>query len=281
MVVYFNRKFLLKEQVTISPDDRGFLFADGLYEVIRSYNGVLFKAREHLRRLNYGAGQLNLQIRDFTFLEGVAAELILQNKLEKGATVYIQVTRGTAVRGHAFPNPAPEPTVYAAASVFDPGKTRVNQENGIPVITVPDQRWARCDMKTVGLTAYVLAHQQAVEKGAKEALFVRDGVVLEGTHSNFMAVFDGCLVTAPATNYILHGVTRKAVLEICRREEVPFVERPIQLSDLANASEAIITGTTTQITPVVSINGKPVGSGQPGSIVRSIQAAFALDIKSG
>jgi len=277
MIAYFNGDFLEKDEITISPDDRGFLFADGLYEVIRSYRGKLFRAQDHIERLNYGAGRLCLETRDFSYLEQVAQDLLKKNELKGDATVYFQITRGTAPRGHAFPDPPPAPTVFCTAALLDPTQTMDSRENGIQVITVADTRWAGCDIKTTALTANVLANQEAVEKGAKEALFVRDGVVMEGTHSNFFAVADGCLVTAPASNYILHGITRKVVLELADAKGVKVNQAPVFTSGLPRITEAFITGTTTEITPVISIDGIPVGTGTPGPVTRTIQDGF-LDL---
>ena len=247
--------------------------------MIRSYNGKLFRAQAHIRRLNYGAAHLNLTQQDFSHLAGVAADLIDKNRIQGDATVYIQVTRGAAPRGHAFPDPVPAPTVYAAASAFNPEASLKNQENGISVILVPDQRWARCDMKTVGLTANILANQQAKEKGAKEALFVRDGVILEGTHSNFMVVKDDCLITAPASNYILHGITRELILELAVQEGIQVCQAPVYVSELNGFSEAFITGTTTEVTPVTTIDGRAVGTGSIGPVTRAIQAAFRRKVE--
>ncbi|WDP91604.1 MAG: D-amino-acid transaminase [Desulfobacter sp.] len=274
MIAYFNGEYLEKDEITISPDDRGFLFADGLYEVIRAYRKKLFRAKDHIDRLNAGAAHLRLGVTDFSDLEGVAETLLEKNELKGDATVYFQITRGVAPRGHAFPDPSPAPTVFASAALFDPTRTVTSREDGIPVITVPDNRWARCDMKTVALTANVLANQEAVEKGAKEALFVRDGVIMEGTHSNFFAVMDGCLVTAPASNYILHGITRKVILELAAEKGLAFREGPVFRTDLDKVTEAFITGTTTEITPVVSIDGASVGTGAPGPVTRTLQDAF-------
>jgi len=151
------------------------------------------------------------------------------------------------------------------------------RENGIPVITVTDTRWAGCDMKTTALTANVLANQAAVEKGCKEALFVRDEMVMEGTHSNFFAVENNCLVTAPASNFILHGITRKVVLELAESKGIEVKETPLLKSGLPRITEAFITGTTTEITPVTSIDGAMVGTGTPGPVTRALQDGF-IDI---
>lgn len=275
MIVYFNGMFMAKEEVRLSPDDRGFLFADSLYEVIRSYQGRLFMAEDHIARLNYGARQLQLQLADYTDLLDVAHELIGRNNLGSAdATVYIQVTRGAAKRGHAFPVPNPEPTIYVAAAAFDDTRPQRHRQEGIHAITVPDQRWARCDMKTTALTANVLANQQAVANGAEEAVFVRDGVLLEGTHANFMAVFDDVLVTAPLSNYILGGITRKAVLEICRRHDIDVGLRPIFAKDVAEAQEMMIVGTTTEVMSIGWLDGRQVGDGRPGPMAIRLQELF-------
>ena len=280
MIAYFNGEYLPKESITISPDDRGFLFADGLYEVIRAYDGKLFCAKQHIERLNRGARHLCLEKPAFGFLETVSQTLIGKNNLTNDATVYIQVTRGAAPRKHGFPTGI-QPTVYAFAAPFDPAKSKPNQENGVQAITVEDIRWSRCDLKTVGLTANVLAKQQALEQNATEALFVRDQMLLEGSHSNFMAVVDEALVTAPATNTILHGITRQTVLDLAREKGIEIKERPIPVKDIQTLSEAFITGTTTEITPVITIDQQKIGSATPGPVTRILQKAFREMVRPG
>ncbi len=281
MIAYFNSAYLDKEEVRISPDDRGFLFADGLYEVIRSYGGKLFRLQQHLDRLTYGAAELRLPTTDFTYLSEVALELLKRNDLEKSdATVYFQVTRGAAKRGHAFPVPQPQLTVYGVATPFDARASRNNMQEGIKAISIPDQRWSRCDMKTVGLTANILANQIAKEEGAQEAILVRDGVLLEGTHSNFMAVFGDTIVTAPASNYILSGITRMAILELCAAHGLHTELRPIFAKDITQASEAFIVGTTVEVTPICQLDGKAIGSGQPGPVVTLLQKKLAEFIQN-
>lgn len=280
MIAYFNSTYMPKEEVRISPDDRGFLFADGLYEVIRCYRGRLFKAEDHIARLNYGARHLRLSTVDFSYLIEVASELLKRNGLtNQDATVYFQVTRGAAKRTHAFPVDRPPLTVYGMANAFDQDAMLKKMDSGIAAITLPDQRWARCDMKTVGLTANVLANQAAHEAGAQEAILVRDGVLIEGTHSNFMAVFNNTLVTAPASNYILSGITRKAVLELCARHGIACELRPIFASDFAQAEEAMIVGTTVEVTPVCTMDGRPVGNGRPGPVARQLQVLFGSEVR--
>ena len=273
MIGYLNGQYLPQENIVISPEDRGFLFADGIYEVIRSYSGKLFRAIPHLDRLSHGARTLQFNQTDFSYLEPVCERLIRENGLIQGdAVIYMQVTRGVAPRSHAFPPIETPLTVYATAKPFQP--QRQESENGIRVILVPDQRWARCDIKTIGLLANTLAHQRARKSHATEGLFVRDGVVMEGTHSNVMAVFDGKVITPPRTNYILAGITREFVLSLCGELSIPFSEAPLYESGILNADELMIVGTTVEVTPVVAINGENIGSGVPGPLIRKLQTAF-------
>ena len=272
MIAYLNGRFLPEEDIRISPSDRGFLFADALYEVVRTYEGRLFETEAHWARLSYGARALRFNRTDFRDLTEVAEALLRENGLTRGdATVYLQVTRGQAPRSHPFPPPETPLTVYASARPFTP---KSFASDGVSVILVSDQRWARCDIKTVGLTANVLAQQQAVDHGAYEALFVRDGAVLEGTHSNLFTVFDGTVLTPPRTNYILGGITRQVILELCKELSISVVESPVFESRLLEADEIMVVGTTTEITPVVRANGQKLRSGTAGEISRRLWKAF-------
>ena len=273
MLAYLNGQYLPQAEIFISPDDRGFLFADGLYEVIRGYNGILFQAKAHFARLNHGARSLRFRTVDFHYLAEAAEKLIRENELREGdATVYIQVTRGAGPRTHYFPHPETPLTVYMAARSFTPHQEDL--EKGINIILVSDQRWARCDIKTIGLTANVLANQRAQEHNAREAVFVRDGVLLEGTHSNFMAVLNGILVTYPKSNYILSGITRQVVLDLCAQLNIPCREAPVYETDLEKAEELMMAGTTLEVTPVVRVQGHSFGSGMPGPVTRQLQKAL-------
>jgi D-alanine transaminase len=275
MIVYFNDRFIPKEDVRVSPDDRGFLFADGAYEVIRSYHGRLFKAEDHLRRMRRSLRELRIVGPDADSLGDIAGELIQVNDLGDGdAAVYIQITRGVGPRRHSFPDPDREipPTVYVSAYPIQP--PRKKWEDGVKIILVPDIRWARCDIKSVALVPNVLASQQAKERGAEEAVFVRDGAITEGSHTSFCAVFDGQLTTCPKTNYILAGITREVVLELCGELGIPFREFPIFERKLREADELVILGTTTEVMPVVQVNDWRVGDGKPGPITRKLQQAF-------
>lgn len=273
MIVYLNSQYIPREQASIDVDDRGFLFADGVYEVIHSYEGHLFQMDAHLQRMEHGLRSLRIAIDDVQSVREVAERLIVENGLTSGeATVYIQITRGSAPRTHAFPPAGTPPTVYAMATRYIP--QRHQAEEGIAVILVPDLRWARCDIKSVALLPNVLAHQRAIEAGVADAVFVRDGVALEGTSSNFFGVFNGEVVTAPKTNYILPGITRDVVIGLCADIGVPIHETPILEHQLGEAEELFFTSTIVEIRPIVRLNGHPVGTGTPGPVTRRIQQAF-------
>lgn len=274
MIVYFNGQMMPKNEVHISPEDRGFLFGDGVYEVIRVYGGKLFEAKAHLDRLTRSLRELKIGFDGVDRLEGVSQRLLVENGLETGdAAVYIQITRGAATRKHAFPPADTLPTVYISAYEFAPPKKE--WETGVKIILVPDIRWTRCDIKSVALLPNVLAAQQAAEAGAKEAVFIRDGAVTEGAHTNFAAVFDGEVRTAPYSNLILPGTTRNVAIPLCRELGIPVREFPILQHELKDADEAMIWGTTTEVMPVVRIDDRQVGNGAPGPITRKLQEAFA------
>jgi len=273
MIVYLNGQYIPREQASIDVDDRGFLFADGVYEVIHSYEGHLFQMDAHLQRMEHGLRSLHIAIDDVQTMREVAERLIVENGLASGeATVYIQITRGSAPRTHAFPPAGTPPTVYAAAQKYTPQRDQA--EGGIAAILVPDPRWARCDIKSVALLPNVLARQRAIEAGVADAVFVRDGVALEGTSSNFFGVFNGEVLTAPKTNYILPGITREVVVGLCADIGVPVHEAPILEQQLGEAAELFLTSTLTEIRPIVRLNGHPVGTGIPGPVTRRIQQAF-------
>ncbi|MFP4420580.1 MAG: aminotransferase class IV [Desulfococcaceae bacterium] len=280
MLVYFNGEFRFKNEIQISPDDRGFLFADGVYEVILAHDNRLFRRAAHLERLRNSLDGLRIDLPEAEFrkLDAASETLLAQNNLTEGAaTVYIQVTRGAAPRKHRFPEKPTPPTVYASAGRFFPNES--GWKNGVAVVTAPDIRWTRCDLKTVSLTANVLASQRAAEKGAQEAVFVRDGMITEGAHTSFAAVFEGVLWTYPECPYILSGITRRAVLELCERLEIPVREHPISRDGMGSASEAMLLGTTTEVTPVVALDGETVGEGTPGPLTRRLQTALRKEIR--
>ncbi len=273
MITYFNGKFVNLEKVRISPEDRGFMFGDSLYEVIRSYYGKLFKIKEHLKRLSFGAKELEFNVTNFDFIEDVLNELIKINGLkEKDAVIYIQVTRGVSPRSHKFPQIDTPLTIFASAKEFIPYSN--NLKNGINVILVPDFRWARCNIKTTNLLANTLMFQKANNMSADEAIFIRDGFVMEGTHTNFFVIKNGIVKTPPKTNYILPGITRELISDICKDLSIPYTEEVIFENELKDFDEMFVTGTTSEITPVVKINMENVKDGSPGLITKKLQDAF-------
>lgn len=274
MIVYFNGKYLPKDKVHISPDDRGFLFADGIYEVIRIYRGSPFEMDAHLARMRYGLDAIRLPLGDLAFLKDVVRKLIGKNALSDGtADVYIQVTRGVYPRRHRFPPPECRPTVYATAVPSAPNRRA--QQRGVAAVLVPDIRWARCDIKSVALLPNVLACQRAHDDGAAEALFVKDGAVVEGSHSSFFAVFNGTLRAAPESNYMLGGITRRIVIRLAEKLGIPVRLFPVLENEMAAADELMIVGTGTEITPVIKVQDRKIAGGKPGPITRKLQKAFA------
>lgn len=274
MIVYLNGAWIPHADAKVSVDDRGFLFADGVYEVVRVYEGRLFLLRPHLQRLRAGLTALQMDASCVDPLEQIMERLLDENGLrDADATVYVQITRGAAPRQHAFPAAHVPPTVYAMANPF----TELPHEffeQGVPAITVPDMRWTRCDIKAVSLLANVLANQQAKASGAFEALFVRDGALLEGSHSNLFGVVDGELRTYPECNYILGGITRRLTLELACETAIPVREAPIYWHERDRIEELFLAGTTTEIMPVTTLDGAAVGTGEPGPITRRLLAAF-------
>lgn len=274
MIAYFNGAFMDKAEVSISPDDRGFLFGDGVYEVVRAEDGTFFRLDAHRRRLARSLEAIKLHNIDTDTLWTVVPELLSRNNLNEGpAKVYIQVTRGAATpRQHAFPDPPVDPTVYAHASPHEPPVEA--WEEGVKVILQPDQRWARCDVKSLNYLPNVLANQAAHEADAYEALQVRDGFVTEATHSSVAAVFNGTVTLHPVTNHTLPSITRTVTLELCDELDIPVDETPVATARLPNADELFLMGTTTGIMPIVQVDDWTVRDGTPGPIAQKLLKAF-------
>ncbi len=276
-VVYFDGRYLEKSEVRVSPDDRGFLLGDGIYEVAAAYDGRFVALDKHMDRLRHSLTEARIDTSVADPLETVFQELLERNGFgESGkAMIYLQVTRGAAPRTHAFPRNGCRPTVYAYAAPFpDMG----DLASGIAAITRPDMRWSRCDIKVISLIANVLANQEAKESGAFEAILVRDGVALEGTHTSFFAVKDNTVRTAPLSNLILPGITRELVIEECLRAGIEVVEEPVKSDDLTRMDELFITGTTTEVVPITRLDGNPVGDGSPGALTMKIADLYRSGI---
>ncbi|HVT37925.1 MAG TPA: D-amino-acid transaminase [Gemmatimonadaceae bacterium] len=274
-IVYLNGEFIPKERAMISVDDRGFIFGDGIYEVVRVIDARTFEWGAHAERLTRGlAGlRINFGARDVSRLSGVCERLVRDNALTEGeATVYLQITRGAAPRTHHFPPADTAPTVYANATKFI--VPLAQRENGVAAITFPDFRWGRCDLKTVNLLGAVLARQAAAEVGAYEAILLKDGVMTEGAATNAFAVIEGTIRTYPLSNYILPGITRKVIVELIAELGLSLAIDPVTQRELGGVDELFLTGTTTDVTPVVTLDGRPVGNGKPGPLARMLQEAL-------
>jgi D-alanine transaminase len=270
--VYLNGSFLSKEKATLSPDDRGFIFADGVYEVIKYYNGKPFRYDDHVERLKRSLKEIQIDFKDLASLDAIFFRLLEENKLTGvHAGIYIQITRGANKRMHHFPAEI-RPTVYAFA--FELPSFTENLEKGIKVITREDIRWLRCDIKSVALLPNTMLYNQAVEAGAGECILIRDGKVTEATHSSVLAVKNGTVITHPLSNLILPGIARKVILEICAENNIPVEDRAFSEAELYEMDELIIAGTGSEITPVIQVNDVPVGNKKPGEITRFLQKKF-------
>jgi D-alanine transaminase len=276
---YFNGRLLPKDEIKISPDDRGFLFADGIYEVVRWYEGFFYDIESHVTRLKRSLRELRINWRDADLFPAVAKELIKLNGLEnQPAMVYLQVTRGAARRTHHFPNPDVPPTSYACAWGFAPDVK--SRESGIKVMLKEDIRWTRCDIKSVALLPNTMSFQEAHENGLKECIFVRNGLLTEGTHSNVFFVIDGILYTHPESNHVLSGITRKNILRIAEQAGIKIREEAVQENRIRFIQEAFITNTSSEVTPVTELGGNTLGAGVPGPVTRLISQKFDNEIKA-
>ncbi len=272
-LVYLGGEIMPRNRATVSIDDRGFLFGDAVYEVIRVVRGRFIEPERHLRRLARSLREVGLRAPALDLL-AVATDLIRRNDLGgREATVYAQVSRGAAPRQHAFPPSGTPPTVLVTAMPFTPRTDLI--ASGVAVITLPDVRWSRCDIKSVNLLPNVLAAQRAAEAGAFEAILVRDGVVTEATRSNVLAVVGGVMRTHPTGPLILPGVTREVVLELASGAGIPVREEELGADELFAAEEVLLTGTTADVTPVVTVDGRAVGEGRPGPVGRRLGALLA------
>jgi D-alanine transaminase len=277
-IVYLNGEYLPRSEAKLSVDERGFFFGDGVYEVTRAVDGRLFESGRHMKRLARGLRELRLDPPlSLDEIEAVSLELLRRNDITSGeGTVYLQITRGAAPRTHHFPPPGTPCTVFLSAQRF--ALPTDKRETGVAVVTYPDIRWSRCDIKTVNLLAAVMAKQHAVDHGVFEAIFVKESAITEGSHTNVFGVIDGELRTYPASNMILPGITRDVVLEVARELGVAVNETPFHIHHLPQLQEAFLTGTTTDVMPIVSIDGTPVGDGKPGKVSMALYDALAARI---
>ena len=272
---YVNGRYLPHADAAVHIEDRGYQFADGVYEVCEVARGFIVDMTRHLDRLDRSLRELRI---DWPMarkaLVVVMREIIRRNRVVNGM-VYLQVTRGVAPRDHAFPTGVPSAIVVTAKRA-DPAMAKTRSETGVKVITVPENRWERVDIKSVGLLPNVMAKQKAREAGAQEAWFIDpDGTVKEGASTNaWIVTKDGSLVTRPADHGILRGITRTTVIDVAAKLGLKVEERAFTVEEAKAAREAFITAATTLVMPVVAIDGAPVANGHPGSIALSLRGAF-------
>jgi D-alanine transaminase len=273
-IVYLNGDFVPRDEARVSVDDRGFLFGDGVYEMTPAYGGRFFRLDRHLKRLQFGLSELSIAF-DLAPVEKLHDQLLEKNGLTDAelSAVYLQVTRGEAPRAHHFPPAGTPATAYAFAKGFQrPSAT--DWEKGAAAITVPDRRWGRVDVKTLQLLPNAMAQQAARAAGVSDAILVREGMALEGALNNLFVVFGESVRTHPRSNQILPGITREALIEIAREEGIEVEERITPVEALREASEVFLTGTTTEVRPIVRIDDRPVGTGSVGPVTSALSRAF-------
>jgi D-alanine transaminase len=275
-IAYVNGRYLPHREAAIHVEDRGYQFADGVYEVCEVRGGRLIDQRRHLERLVRSLGELRIALpMSLAALGAVLHETVRRNHVRDGI-VYLQVTRGIAPRDHAFPPASTKPCVVVTARRLNAAAAEKTANEGIAVITVPENRWPRVDIKSVSLLPNVLAKQAAREQGAKEAWFVaHDGTVTEGSSTNaWIVTRDGKVVTRPANGGILRGITRTVLLEVLAGQGLELDERPFTVDEAHAAREAFVTSASQIVMPVVSIDGRPVANGAPGLLATALRRDF-------
>ncbi|WP_243291757.1 D-amino-acid transaminase [Bacillus sp. FJAT-47783] len=271
-----NGKFIERSEAKVDIEDRGYQFGDGVYEVIRVYNGKMFTPIEHLDRLLESGKKIDLNI-PYTVdeLKQLLEVMIIKNKLEQGI-VYMQFTRGVSARNHEYPRELlPVFTAYTRELV----RPVNSMKNGVKAILIEDIRWNRCDIKSLNLLANIIAKQKANEACSYEAIQHRGYTITEGSSSNIWIVKDGKVLTHPATNLILNGITRRIIKNICRANGIKFEESTFSLEVLNEADEVFMSNTSSEIVPITEIEGKIVGSGAPGLVTKKLQDLFEKEIE--
>ncbi|HET7252388.1 MAG TPA: D-amino-acid transaminase [Xanthobacteraceae bacterium] len=275
-IAYVNGRYLPQRAATVHIEDRGYQFSDGVYEVCEVRGGCVIDQRRHLARLKRSLAELDIAFpMSETALGIIMRECMRRNRVHNGI-IYLQITRGVARRDHAFPPPGTHPSVVVTARNIDfAGNERAAAE-GLAVVTVPDNRWQRVDIKSISLLPNVLAKQAARERGAKEAWFIDGkGQVTEGSSSNaWIVTKGGKVVTRPADNGILRGITRSVLIDVIKAQGLELEERPFTVEEAQGAREAFLTSASQIVMPVVRIDDRPVGNGAPGSVATALRAEF-------
>lgn len=271
-MIYLNGKFMPIEEASVPVLDRGFIFGDGVYELIPVYSRRPFRLHEHLRRLQHSLDGIRLaNPHNEEEWEGLIRELIGRNQ-EQDQSVYLHITRGVAKRDHAFP-PGVRPTVFMMSNplVISPPEMVAS---GVAVVSATDNRWLRCDIKAISLLPNVLLRQQAVDAGAAETLLLREGFLTEGAASNIFVVQNGVLLAPPKDNLMLPGITYDVILELASTARIPFEVRRIAEAEVRAAQELWLTSSTKEVLAITHLDGKPVGDGKPGPLFRQMHGLY-------
>lgn len=279
-VVSLNGKLVPLSKAVVPVTDRAFLFGDAVYEALRLFAGRPWLIDDHMHRLKRSLGELRIRKVDLRGLRTRIDQVIRASRIQEGV-LYIQITRGAVwPRSHEFPKTA-SPCEVIWVQPYDDTKTAKIRRTGARVVTHPDLRWARCDIKTVNLLGNVLAQQAAVEAHCLTAiLHGPDGTLTEGTHTSLFGVCEGFVRTAPVSGHILPGITRQFTLKLAAQEQVPVKEEALKLDELPRCSEVFLTGTASEVIPVVQIDGRPVADGRPGPISRRLEAAYRRAVET-
>ena len=275
-IAYVNGRYLPHRDAMVHVEDRGYQFADGVYEVCEVRGGRLVDERRHLARLTRSLAELRIRMpMPLAALGIVLREVVARNRIGYGI-VYLQVTRGVARRDHAFPAPAVRPSVVVTARSLNAARNEALAAQGIAVVSVPDNRWGRVDIKTIGLLPNVLARQAALDQGARDAWFVdKDGAVTEGASTNAWIVTQaGAVVTRPADHAILRGITRTVLFDVIKAQGLRLEERAFTLAEAYAAREAFVTAASQIVLPVVRIDGRSIGDGRPGPVATALRREF-------
>ena len=270
-MILFNDRLIEREEAAVDIEDRGYQFGDGVYEVIRIYNGRWFLFEEHMERLERSLNEIRLTLPyDIDQFNSYLHELLKKAPVSDGI-IYLQVTRGKALRSHAFPA---ETNSVVTAYTRETPRPLSDLHAGIKAHLTNDIRWLRCDIKSLNLLGNVLAKQEALENQCGEAIFHRGDTVTEGSSSNVFIKKDDTWYTHPATNLILNGITRQFLFQLMASLKMPVKEEAFKISDLLNADEVIVTSTTQEVMPVISVDGEPIGTGSVGEWTKKLQQAF-------
>ena len=281
MEIYLNGAYMPIEEAKVSVLDRGFIFGDGVYEVIPVYSRRAFRLAEHLKRLQHSLDGIKLKNPHSASEWTLILNEVIQRNTPEDQYLYLHITRGVAKRDHAFPVPPVPPTVFVLSNPLTTPPAELLQ-NGINCITVADNRWLRCDIKSIALLPNVLLRQSAVEAGCAEAILIRDDAFLtEGAASNIFVVKNGKLLAPPKDNLMLPGITYDVILELAAANDIPYEVRKVMKAELFSADELLLTSSTKEVLAITSLDGKAVGSGKPGAVfakLHNLYQTFKRDV---